>query len=86
MQLDDANPVAIQSKEHLLNLIHVLLAHEADAAEEYNNVITATGSLPVQVKTMLEEVRKDERNHIGKLLQCIEILDKQEASEIASEE
>lgn len=86
MQLDDANPVSIQSKEHLLNLIHVLLAHEADAAEEYNNVITAAGSLPTQVKTMLEEVRKDERNHIGKLLQCIEILDKQEASEIASEE
>ena len=86
MQLDDANPVSIQSKGHLLNLIHVLLAHEADAAEEYNNVITAAGPLPAQVKTMLEEVRKDERNHIGKLLQCIEILDKQEATEIASEE
>ena len=40
MQLDDANPVSIKSKEHLLNLIHVLLAHEADAAEEYNNVFT----------------------------------------------
>ena len=86
MQLDNANPVSIKSKEHLLNLIHVLLAHEADAAEEYNNVITASGALPTQVKTILEEVRKDERNHIGKLLQCIEILDKQEAEEIASED
>lgn len=85
MQLKDSCPVELKSKQHLLDLIHVLLAHEAEAAEEYNNVITALGSEYSRIKTMLEEVRRDERNHIGVLMRCIEALDKQEADEIAEE-
>lgn len=86
MQINDACPVDIKSKQHALDLIHVLLAHEADAAEEYNNIVESLLSTGFhEIRDMLIEIRKDERNHIGKLLRCIELLDPTEANEIAEE-
>ena len=85
MQLTDSKPITDISKQHLLNLVHVLLAHEAEAAEEYNNIVESLDTGFDEVREMLEEVRRDERNHIGVLLRCIEILDKREADEISEE-
>ena len=81
MQLCDAKPIELKSKQHLLDLIHVLLAHEADATEEYNNVIGASTTYK-EVASILTEIRRDERNHMGRLLQCIEMLEPKEAEEI----
>ena len=84
MQLCDAKPIELKSKQHLLDLIHVLLAHEADAAEEYNNVIAAAGNHK-EIVDILIEVRRDERNHMGRLLRCIELLEPKEAEEIVED-
>lgn len=85
MTLHDVNPLEIKKDSHLADLIHILLAHEADAETEYNNVINALHGHE-DIKKILEEIRKDERNHMGQLLRCISILDATEVEEMSKEE
>ena len=85
MLLKDALPITVGGDGHLLNLLHVLLAHESEAELEYSQIIEGLTDRP-EVKTILEEIRKDERNHMGRLLECIALLDPIEIKEIMEEE
>ena len=68
----------------LIERVHVLLAHEADAEVEYTQVLADCDNS--DVSAMLEEIRRDERNHMGKLLRSIAILDPDEVEDIGSDE
>ena len=84
MQLKDATPIVANTDADLLRYIHVLLAHEAEASEEYANLINTTQN--TEVRLILEEIMKDEHNHMGRLLDCITLLCPHEAENIIKEE
>ena len=67
----------------LIEKVHVLLAHEADAEVEYTQVLACCDD--PHISSILEEIRRDERNHMGRLLEAIASLDPKELEEMSHE-
>ena len=89
MLIQDCKPIVLETREHLLSILHVLLAHEAEAEQEYTTVIEAlrTDSFGAyELAEDLEEVRRDERNHMGVILRGIAKLCPEELDDMGKEE
>ena len=69
MQLTDTCPLEIKDNSHLSRLLHVLLAAESEATEQYEQVIAACNNK--EVVESLKEIKKDELNHTGILIKLI---------------
>lgn len=69
MQLTDTCPLEIKDTSHLSRLLHVLLAAESEATEQYEQVIAACNNK--EVVEALKEIKKDELNHTGILIKLI---------------
>lgn len=79
MTLKDTCPIELKDSQHLVRLIHVLISEESKATEQYDQVINALGNGYEDIKKALLEVRNDELNHTGILLNLISRLDEEEA-------
>lgn len=73
MQLTDTCPLEIKDTSHLIRLLHVLLAAESEATEQYEQVISACNNK--EVVEALNEIKRDELNHTGILIKLIATLD-----------
>ena len=73
-------PATFTDKQSLVRGLQMLMAEENEAAAHYSQIIEGVGDY--QIKELLEEIHKDELNHIGVLLKAIEIADKQTAKDI----
>lgn len=76
MQLTDTCPLEIKDTSHLSRLLHVLLAAESEATEQYEQVIASLPSesnrkVMNEVVEALKEIKKDELNHTGILIKLI---------------
>lgn len=69
-------------KNSVVRGLQMLMAEENEAAAHYSQIIS--GLEETQVKELLEEIHKDELNHIGVLLKAIELLDARTAQDIAA--
>lgn len=78
MQLTDACSLEIKDVSHLVRLLHVLLAAESEATEQYEQVIAACDNK--EVVEALAEIKKDELNHTGILINLISKLDPSEGT------
>lgn len=78
MQLTDACHIDLKDKNHLLRLLHVLAATEEEATTQYEQVIAALGSDYSEVRDALTEIKTDELNHTGILINLISKLDPSE--------
>lgn len=78
MQLTDTCPIELKDKNHLLRLLHVLEAAEEEAITQYEQVIAALGSDYEEVRNALTEIKTDELNHTGILINLISKLDPSE--------
>lgn len=76
MQLTDTYPLEIKDTSHLLRLLHVLAAAEEEATVQYEQVIAACGN--EEAVKALKEIKKDELNHTGILINLIAKLDPEE--------
>lgn len=74
MQLTEACPLDITDNNHLINLLHVLVAAESEATVQYDQVIESCKN--ESVKKALIEIRDDELNHTGILISLLSQLDK----------
>lgn len=74
MQLTEACPLDITDNKHLINLLHILVAAESEATVQYDQVIEACKD--ESVKKALVEIRDDELNHTGILINLLSQLDK----------
>lgn len=75
MTLHDACPIELQGTPHLERLLNVLVAEESKAIEQYDQVIDSLKATHKNVKEALEEIKRDELNHIGILIRLISTLD-----------
>lgn len=75
MILKDTCPIELKDSQHLVRLLHVLISEESKATEQYDQVINALGNDYEDVKKALLEIRNDELNHTGILLNLISKLD-----------
>lgn len=80
MTLKDTCPIELKDKEHLLRLLHVLAAAEEEATVQYEQVIAALGPEYAEVQDALAEIKKDELNHTGILINLISKLDPSEGA------
>ncbi len=79
MTLKDTCPIELKDSAHLVRLLHVLVAEESKATEQYDQVIEAIDDRFALVAEKLKEIRNDELNHIGILTNQISQLDPEEA-------
>ena len=75
MTLHDTCPIELKDTSHLVRLLNVLVSEESKATEQYDQVINALGNDYEDVKKALLEIRNDELNHTGILLNLISKLD-----------
>ena len=73
-------PATFTDRRSLVRGLQMLMAEENEAAAHYSQIIE--GVEDYQIKELLEEIHKDELNHIGVLLKAIEIADRQTAQDI----
>lgn len=73
-------PATFTDKQSLVRGLQMLMAEENEAAAHYSQIIE--GVEDYQIKELLEEIHKDELNHIGVLLKTIELADAQTAEDI----
>lgn len=74
------DPATFTDRRSLVRGLQMLMAEENEAAAHYSQIIE--GVEDYQIKALLEEIHKDELNHIGVLLQAIELADRQTAQDI----
>ena len=67
-------------RRSLVRGLQMLMAEENEAAAHYSQIME--GVEDYQIKALLEEIHKDELNHIGVLLRAIELADRQTAQDI----
>lgn len=79
MTLKDTCPIELKDSQHLVRLIHVLISEESKATEQYDQVIEAIDDRFALVSEKLKEIRNDELNHTGILLNLISHLDPEAA-------
>lgn len=75
MTLHDTFPIELKDTSHLVRLLNVLVSEESKAIEQYEQVLEALGSEYPDVKEALNEIKTDELNHLGILLNLISKLD-----------
>lgn len=73
-------PATFTDKQSLVRGLQMLMAEENEAAAHYSQIIEGVEDYPL--KELLEEIHKDELNHIGVLLKAIELADRQTAEDI----
>lgn len=73
-------PATFTDRKSLVRGLQMLMAEENEAAAHYSQIIE--GVEDYQIKELLEEIHKDELNHIGVLLKAIELADSQTAQDI----
>ena len=73
-------PATFTDKQSLVRGLQMLMAEENEAAAHYSQIIE--GVEDYQIKELLEEIHKDELNHVGVLLKAIELADRQTAKDI----
>jgi len=73
-------PATFTDRRSLVRGLQMLMAEENEAAAHYSQIIA--GVEDYQIKELLEEIHKDELNHIGVLLKAIELTDRQTAQDI----
>lgn len=73
-------PATFTDRRSLIRGLQMLMAEENEAAAHYSQIIA--GVEDYQIKALLEEIHKDELNHIGVLLKAIELADRQTAQDI----
>lgn len=74
------DPATFTDRRSLVRGLQILMAEENEAAAHYSQIIE--GVEDYQIKALLEEIHKDELNHIGVLLKAIELADRQTAEDI----
>lgn len=75
MTLHDTFPIELKDTSHLVRLLNVLVSEESKATEQYEQVLEALGDEYPDVKEALNEIKTDELNHLGILLNLISRLD-----------
>lgn len=75
MTLHDTFPIELKDTSHLVRLLNVLVSEESKATEQYEQVLEALGGEYPDVKEALNEIKTDELNHLGILLNLISRLD-----------
>lgn len=75
-------PASFTDKNAVIRGLQMLMAEENEAAAHYSQIIS--GIEDYRIKELLEEIHKDELNHIGVLLKAIELLDAQTAQDIVA--
>lgn len=75
MTLHDTFPIELKNTSHLVRLLNVLVSEESKATEQYEQVLEALGDEYTDVKEALNEIKTDELNHLGILLNLISKLD-----------
>ena len=75
MTLHDTFPIELRDASHLIRLLNVLVSEESKATEQYEQVLEALGDEYPDVKEALNEIKTDELNHLGILLNLISRLD-----------
>ena len=75
MTLHDTFPIELKDTSHLVRLLNVLVSEESKATEQYEQVLEALGDKYTDVKEALNEIKTDELNHLGILLNLISKLD-----------
>lgn len=75
-------PASFTDKNAVIRGLQMLMAEENEAAAHYSQIIS--GIEDYRIKELLEEIHKDELNHIGVLLRAIELLDAQTAQDIVA--
>ena len=75
MTLHDTFPIELRDASHLIRLLNVLVSEESKATEQYEQVLEALGGEYPDVKEALNEIKTDELNHLGILLNLISRLD-----------
>lgn len=75
MTLHDTFPIELKDTSHLVRLLNVLVSEESKATEQYEQVLEALGDEYTDVKEALNEIKTDELNHLGILLNLISKLD-----------
>ena len=74
------DPATFTDKDSLIRALQMLMAEENEAAAHYSQIIS--GVEDYRIKELLEEIHKDELNHIGVLLRAIELADRGVAESI----
>ena len=84
MCMTEQGKIKIEDKQHLLRLLHALVADEHKAASEYTQVLSSLDGtdFPKEISEALKEIHKDELNHIGSLLSCMTMLSDGVANDI----
>lgn len=75
MTLNDTFPIELKDTSHLVRLLNVLVSEESKATEQYEQVLEALGGEYPDVREALSEIKTDELNHLGILLNLISKLD-----------
>ena len=75
MTLHDTFPIELRDASHLIRLLNVLVSEESKATEQYEQVLEALGDEYPDVREALNEIKTDELNHLGILLNLISKLD-----------
>lgn len=75
-------PASFKDRSSVIRGLQMLMAEENEAAAHYSQIIS--GVEDKKIKELLEEIHKDELNHIGVLLKAIELLDSKVAQDIAA--
>lgn len=75
MTLHDTLPIELKDTSHLVRLLNVLVSEESKATEQYEQVLEALGDEYTDVREALNEIKTDELNHLGILLNLISRLD-----------
>lgn len=75
MTLHDTFPIELKDTSHLIRLLNVLVSEESKATEQYEQVLEALGDEYTDVREALNEIKTDELNHLGILLNLISKLD-----------
>lgn len=75
-------PASFTDKGSIIRGLQMLMAEENEAAAHYSQIIS--GLSDYRIKQLLEEIHKDELNHIGVLLKTIELVDAQVAQDIVT--
>lgn len=72
MQLKDVCPIELKDNSHLVRLLHILAAAEEEAIVQYEQVLAALPANSYRnVYEALQEIKKDELNHTGILIDLI---------------
>ena len=74
-------PASFTDRSSVIRGLQMLMAEENEAAAHYSQIIS--GVEDYRIKELLEEIHKDELNHIGVLLKAIELIDAKTAKDIA---